>query len=297
MIEQFVSRHGVRAFCHLLKNLHEQPEVLPPRLAVSQRTTYRWSLAEDLAGYRRAGVGAIGIWRQKLQACGEQRGIRMIRHSGLKVSSLSWAGGFTGASGYSFVEAVQDARQAICTAAAIGADCLVLTSGPRGMHTHRNAARLLDDALHLLLGDATRFGVTLALQPMHTAYAAEWTFLNSIDSALDVVRRWNSPRLKLAFDAYHFGREADLLTKIPQLAAETAVVQLSDCGQNTASLDGNRCLPGNGSLPLGRIMQAFQAARYSGRYEMDIWSNELWQTDYVQLLDECRSRFAVLSHR
>ena len=87
------------------------------RLAVSEMTTFRWSFEEDVQHYSEAGIEAIGIWRQKLSDFGEEKGIELLRDSGLKVSSLMWAGGFTGSDGRSYKESVADARDAIQVAA------------------------------------------------------------------------------------------------------------------------------------------------------------------------------------
>ena len=72
------------------------------RLAVSELTTFRWSFEEDVAQYRAAGISAIGVWRQKLADIGEPKGTQLLTESGIAVSSLQWAGGFTGSDGHSY---------------------------------------------------------------------------------------------------------------------------------------------------------------------------------------------------
>ena len=106
-------------------------------LAVNELTTYRWSFEEDVAGYKAAGFEAIGVWRQKLADFGERRGIELIREAGLHVSSVLWAGGFTGSDGHSYQESIDDALDAIRLTAALDADCLVIYSGGRNGHTER----------------------------------------------------------------------------------------------------------------------------------------------------------------
>ena len=81
-------------------------------LSVNEMTTYRWSFEEDVTRYRDAGIEAIGVWRQKLADFGEERGLELLAHSGLKVSNLLWAGGFTGSDGHSYQEGLADAREA-----------------------------------------------------------------------------------------------------------------------------------------------------------------------------------------
>ena len=82
-------------------------------LSVNEITTYRWTFDQDVARYRAAGIEAIGVWRQKLADYGEERGIELLRESGLNVSNLLWAGGFTGSDGHSYEESIEDAREAI----------------------------------------------------------------------------------------------------------------------------------------------------------------------------------------
>lgn len=83
------------------------------QLSMSEVTTYRWSLEEDIEHYLAAGFESIGVWRQKLNDYGEEEGIDLLAASGLAVSNLLWAGGFTGSDGRSFQEAVRDGCHAV----------------------------------------------------------------------------------------------------------------------------------------------------------------------------------------
>ncbi len=47
------------------------------QLSVSETTTFRWSLEEDVAGYAAAGVPALGVWRHKLSDCGLPRALAL----------------------------------------------------------------------------------------------------------------------------------------------------------------------------------------------------------------------------
>ncbi|MGC3970771.1 MAG: hypothetical protein QM775_26590 [Pirellulales bacterium] len=82
-------------------------------LSMSELTTFRWSFEEDIAQFRRAGYGSVGVWRQKLAEFGEDKGIELLEESGLKVSNLLWCGGFTGSDGRSFREGLDDAKEAV----------------------------------------------------------------------------------------------------------------------------------------------------------------------------------------
>src|ERR1041385_2445400 len=119
-------------------------------LSINEMTTYRWSFEEDVLNYRAAGVGAIGVWRQKLADFGEEKGIELLAESRLEVSNLLWAGGFTGSDGHSYRESIKDAVEAIRLAAALKAGCLVIYSGGRNGHTQNHARRLFVTALREL---------------------------------------------------------------------------------------------------------------------------------------------------
>lgn len=260
---------------------------------MSEMTTYRWSFPEDVAEYSQAGIAAIGVWRPKLAEFGEERGVELLHDSGLSVSSLSWAGGFTGSNGHSFRESVDDAADAIRLAGAMDADCVVIVSGSRAGHTVRHARRLLVEALDELSDLAECHDVLLAVQPIHRLFAREWSFLTTIDDALEAIDGCGSDRVRMAFNAYHLWQEPRLLERIPGFARMVGLVQLSDWRDPPRS-EHDRCLPGEGRIPLAEIVAALSACGYNGFYELDIWSETLWNSDYHEILGVCLSRFQSL---
>jgi sugar phosphate isomerase/epimerase len=263
------------------------------RLSVNHLTTLAWDLDDELVAYHREGFRAIGMWRPKLSSFGEERAAELLHELGISVSSLSWAGGFTGTNRWSFEDSLADARAAIKQAALVGAECLAIVSGPRDGHIDTHARRLITDALSVLAPEAAEAGVTLALQPMRPAFARSWTFLHALDETLDVIRNAGQG-LKIAFDVYHLCHERRLVGRIPELAPHVAVVQLCD---SPATARGDRRMLGDGEVPLSAVVQAFDEAGYAGYYELAAWSRSLWQRDYSELLRECRARFDTLCRR
>ena len=217
------------------------------------------------------------------------------RESGLAISSLSFAGGFTGLNGSSFFDAVDDARQALQLASAVGAETLLLVSGPRRGHIQSHVRRLLVDAVKALAEDAAELGVALALLPMSPTVGAHWSFLSSLDETLEVIDK-SGRGARIAFDVYHLWEEPRLLQRIPEVAPHVAVVQLSD-SQGAPRSQYDRCRPGDGRIPLTAIVHAFDEAGFAGYYELAIWSSELWKSDYADMLSECRARFDILCRR
>lgn len=260
------------------------------QLSLHETTTFHWDLEQDVTACQDTGIQAIGVWRRKLDEYGCERGIEFLNDSGIRVSSLSWAGGFTGANGMSFEEAVQDTREAIQVAGAINAGCLLIAVGGRNGHIWTHANNLLVVALNELSAIADDCNVSLALQPMTSSYLANWSFLSSLESTMQVIRRCDHPRVRLAFDAGELWEEPKLFERIAQVAPDTAIVQLNDALSSPLSINDRR-LPGDGDVPLGEITQAFLKHGYSGDFELALWSDDLWQRDYLNVIHDCRVRF------
>ncbi|MBX3413241.1 MAG: sugar phosphate isomerase/epimerase [Pirellulales bacterium] len=264
------------------------------RLSMNEVTTYRWSFEEDVAHYARAGIPAIGVWRQKLSDFGEEKGIELLEESGLAVSNLLWGGGFTGSDGRSFRDSVDDARDAIRLAGAMKAGCLVLYTGGRGGHTHGHARRLFRDALAQLVPLAGELNVPLAIEPMHVNYAADWTFLTCLDDTLELMVPFDANYVRLAFDTYHFGDHPQLLARIPELAARVSIVHLAD-SHKTPGAEQNRCPLGTGALPLKEILSGFAAAGYDGYCDVELFGEAVENADYALLLRDTQRAFHHLS--
>lgn len=259
---------------------------------MSEMTTYRWSFEEDVLNYRAAGIDGIGVWRHKLQEFGEERGEELLRESGMSVSSLSSAGGFTGTEGLSFCDAVDDAVDAVRLAAEIEAEALVVVSGSRGYHTRGHAMRLVRDAL-LELGEAGIYhGVQIAVQPMHRPHGSRWTFLNTLDATLDMLHRCDHPYVGMVFDMYHLWREPGLFLRMDEIVPWVKTVTLSDVN-HVHSAEYDRVLPGQGIIPVAPLVHALQSAGYQGPLEMQMLSETAWKStdDYPALLKDCQAAF------
>ena len=256
-------------------------------ISMNELTTYRWSFEEDVQQYVRAGYDAIAIWRQKLSDFGDEKGAELLADSGLQVSSLLWAGGFTGSDGRSFKESLEDAHEAIRVASLVQAPCLIVHSGSRAGHTQNHARRLLVNALNELLPAAQQAGVTLALEPMHEHCAHEWTFLTSVEETLTLVSQIGHSQLKIAFDTYYQGLSSGLVESLMQWSPHLAVIQLGDTRRDP-DLEQDRCPLGEGIVPLEQIVSSLMAAGYEGYWEVKLMGQEIETTDYQDLLRESR---------
>jgi len=257
------------------------------RMAMSEMTTYRWSFEEDVQYYLDAGICGIGVWRQKLADFGEEKGAELLRESGLKVSSLLWAGGFTGSEGRTHRESINDAREAIRLAALLEAGCLILYTGSRGGHTQNHSRRLVRKAIEQLSPLASELKVELALEPMHAGCAGEWTFLTDLDATLKLIHAVDCPQLKLVFDSYHLMQVESVLNRLEEIVPHIAVVQLGDAQQPPCG-EQNRCCLGKGVLPLRELVRGLVEVGYQGFFEVELLGEDMEFSNYEELLSESK---------
>ena len=253
------------------------------RYSISQLTTRRSTFEEDIEQLIEAGAPAMGVWRQKLDEYGEQQSVERLAAAELAVSSVSWVGGFTGAAGMHFCEALADAYSALFTAAALRAECVVVCPGSRGSYTERHERRLVVDTIREVAIAAEEFDLTLALQPMRKPFAHRWTSLCTLDGTLDMIDAVNRPNVGMALDTFHLGHDLKLVERIPEFADRVAIVQLSDAPAHPDSLY-DRCLPGEGVLPLESIVGMLLNNDYRGCFDLQVWSEELWASEPEQIV-------------
>ncbi len=280
---------------HELKSKRKQPEVRSSglKLSINATTTYRWSFEQDVVRYRLAKIDAIGLWLPKLLEYGEDRASNLLCENGLKVSSLSYAGGFTGAFGCELSDVMVETLDLIRLAGRLQADSLIVLTGPKRNHLNKHAKRLVVDALKELAGEAVDRQLKLCLMPMRPEFKDEWTFLQTLKDTLEILDCVDHPSVKLAFDTYHSGHEQELLKRLPDLVHQIGVVQVSDSRTRVRD-EYDRVLPGEGVLPIEAIMQGLIEANYRGFVDYQIWSEESWSATDLEFLHRCRDNFASL---
>ena len=219
-----MAKHRFPSFDFLMRKPWQKRKAIVPNLAVNQTTTIRWSLEEDLAGYVAAGVSSIGLWRTKLIDYSDDRVAELVLDSGLSVSSISYAGGFTAADGTGFDEAVEETHELIRFAGSVGARNLRVFSGGQGGHIRSHARRLVYEGLAHCADYAQDFDVTLVLQPMSHRVPMEQSFVHSLDEALAIVEQCDHPNVALALNTYQLRETVGLVERIPSLVPQLGAV-------------------------------------------------------------------------
>ncbi|TWT52666.1 Inosose isomerase [Rubripirellula amarantea] len=262
--------------------------------AVSQLSTLRWSMEQDASAYSAMGFEGIGLYRPKLDDFGIDRTIELLCESSLHVTSLSWAGGFTGSCGLGVDDSVRDAIKAVREAANLRADTLIVLAGGRNNHIRSHARRTLCDALREVSAAAESFDVHLSLEPIHPGCGDEWSFIHDLRTTLDIIEDVGSTHLGLALDTYHVGMDDDTIKWLPDLKPHLNLVQFGD-GRHSPVGEMNRCLLGEGCVPLQRFYEALVEQGYQGPMEVELLGEDIENVSYEQVLQHAKLFFDRLS--
>ncbi|MET8067473.1 sugar phosphate isomerase/epimerase family protein [Micromonospora sp. NPDC005313] len=264
------------------------------RLSLNQRTTQRWSVAEAVDGCLRAGIPAIGLWREPVAEIGVPAAARLVADAGLRVSSLCRGGFLTAADDAGRAAALADNRRAIDEAAELRAACLVLVVGglPPGSRDLAGARQRVADALAELAPYAGERGVRLALEPLHPMYCADRAVLSTLGQALDLAEEFPAEQVGVVVDTFHVWWDPDVWRQIARAGARIASFQVCDfLTPLPADVLLGRGMMGDGHIDFPPLRRAVEAAGYTGDVEVEIFNAEVWATDPDLVLATMAARY------
>jgi sugar phosphate isomerase/epimerase len=236
-----------------------------PRTSLSAISTFGWELDRDLEFYARAGIDCVGISMAKLDRFGWDEGTARIADSGVRVGNLIGLGPFRLDDPAQWTARREHLVRALDTAAALRAECIVLTTGPAGVLPWDEAADALEAALGPVLVDARARGLRFALE--HTnSLRVDVGFVHTLRDAVDLARRLD---VGVCMEVNACWAERDLAATVAAHVDRLALVQVSDYAVGTLSTPA-RLVPGDGDIPLERILGQVLAAGYRGRFDLEL---------------------------
>ncbi|MCU1457731.1 MAG: hypothetical protein JWL73_1823 [Actinomycetia bacterium] len=246
------------------------------RVSVSAISTFKWSLEEDLKFYAEAGIDNIGVSVVKLQEAGWEEGARRVVESGIRVSNLIGLGPFD----------LQDPSQwdrqrdrlwsALEAGSTMGAECIIFTTGPAGQMTWEDAADALEAALTPVLTDARKRNIPFALEHTNNL-RVDVGFLHSLRDDIDLARRLDTG---VCMEINACWAERDLNGTITNGVDRLALVQASDYKIGTTCTP-DRLVPGDGDIPLERILGQVLAAGYPGCFDLELIGPKIEEEGYA----------------
>ena len=238
-----------------------------------------WSFAEAVDGCLRHGITAISPWRDHIESVGLKEASRIIESNGLTVTGLCRGGMFPAATAPERQAAIDDNKRAIDEAAAIGAQCLVLVTGPlpAGSRDIGGARQMVADGIAAVLPYARSNNVPLAIEPLHPMYAADRSGINTIDQALDLCAALGEG-VGITIDTYHTWWDPNLAASIARAGREGRILahHISDWLVPTTDMLNDRGMMGDGIIDFKGFRAMIEAAGYSGPQEVEIFSRDNW---------------------
>ena len=231
-----------------------------PRLSVSPISTFGWDLPTDLAFYGRVGITNVGISVAKLERHGWDDGAERIVDAGLRVTNLIGLG----------EPARWPAQQerlvrALDVAGRVGAECLVFTTGPAGPLPWDEAADALEQAMDPVLAESAARGVPFAIE--HTnSLRVDVGFVHTLRDAIDLAGRLDTG---VCMEINACWAERGLAQTIRAGIDRIRLVQVSDFRVGTVA-SSQRLVPGDGDIPLARIIADLVGAGYEGMFDLEL---------------------------
>ena len=239
--------------------------MMHPRTSLSAISTFGWELDRDLEFYARAGIDCVGSSMAKLDRCGWDEGTARVAASGVDVGNLIGLGPFRLDDPEQWPGRRDRLLHALDTAETLRAGCMVLTTGPAGGLTWDDAADALEEALGPVLAEARARGLRLALE--HTnSLRVDVGFVHTLRDAVDLARRLD---VGVCMEVNACWAERDLAATVAEHVDRLTLVQVSDYAVGTLSTPA-RLVPGDGDIPLERILGQVLAAGYEGRFDLEL---------------------------
>ncbi|MFN2459887.1 MAG: sugar phosphate isomerase/epimerase family protein [Candidatus Velthaea sp.] len=269
---------------------------------VSEFTTWPWPFERDIERYPRHAIDTVEITEFKLDAYGRARQLSSIAEAGLGVSSVQ-------ATVHALFPTklqpeplaprdrarhIRTSIESIAPHVPAGTPFVVITgAAPNGdVHAvvHEACA-----AFQELAAVAEAHGVRIAFEPLHPSLMNVDSAICTLGDALDLVAAVDHPAFGVCVDTWNVWQTPDLDAAIARAGDRIFLVQISDWRTPRGYYD--RTVPGDGRIPLGRIVQATRAAGYAGAYVLEIFSSEslpdsLWRADLDDVLDRSCAGFA-----
>ena len=268
------------------------------RLSLNQYTTFNWTTKEAVEGCRKAGLDWIGLWRDKVEAQGLNKTVKLLKEHGVRVSSLCRGGFFPAATQAKRDEATEENKRAVDECVSLGTDTLVLVCG--GIHADNDidgARQMVFDGIANLVPYAQERGVKLGLEPLHPIYAADRNVIVTLGQANDFALRLNKDFAQydtpvgVIIDAFHVWWDPEVYAQIERAGGHTFGFHVCDWITPLPDPLKGRGMMGDGHIELRRLREAVEASGYTGPIECEIFSEAIWNTPGDEVVALMKKRY------
>ena len=236
-----------------------------PALSVCLAPTAGWPVAQSLAMLRRIGAHRFGVMANTLETQGWDTPLATIVASGLSAEFI--AGGVRARQDdeTGWDAALATLTRAIDGAVEIGATTVSFTSGGSGTLAWEDSAHRAVDRFGPLVEHARNRGVVLALENTMSIRSGI-SFTHSVADTAELARRLD---VGLMVDLYSAWQERGLMQTVTDNLDTIRIVQIGDHRTSATSVP-NRWVPGDGEMPLERMVREVRELGYRGLIDLEL---------------------------
>ena len=241
-----------------------------PAISINTLCFARGGLEELSDTVARIGARGISPDLEHVVAHGVPATTRLFRDAGLEVTALTHRA-FAFTSPEDAAAARERLDRTIDIAAQIGAQSIVITTGGRGPLCWTDAVERFAEAIGPCADNARAAGIAIGVEPTSHLYA-DVSIAHRLSDTVHVVGRAG---LSAVIDLFACWVDADIDLAIAQAAPRASLVQVSDYVYGDRGLPC-RTVPGDGDIPLDRLIPAIISAGYRGYFDLEIIGPRLW---------------------
>jgi sugar phosphate isomerase/epimerase len=263
-----------------------------PRVCVSAISTFKLDLAGDLAFWTDHDIDCVGVSVAKLDAFGWDEGTQRVADAvgnGLRVANLIGLGPFVLTQPQQWERQRERLARALEAGRALGAGCVVFTTGPAGPLPWDEAADALETALAPVLVEARALGIPFAVE--HTnSLRVDVGFVHTLHDVVDLARRLGTG---VCMEINACWAERGLAETIANAGEVIRLVQVSDFAVGTLATP-DRLVPGDGDIPLRRIVGQVLAAGYQGVFDLELIGPKIDAEGYASAVPRAVANLGAL---
>ncbi|MGC0271964.1 sugar phosphate isomerase/epimerase family protein [Pseudactinotalea sp. Z1739] len=280
------------------------------RLSLNTATTKALTLPEAAQVATEAGLGAVGLWRDRVAETGLDESARIVKEAGLRVSSLCRGGFLSTSDPEGIAAALEDNRAAIVEAATLGTRELVMVVGGLDAATEPGGPALPDGDKDIVaartrvaerIAELTPFAaehdVRLVLEPLHPIFAADRAVLSTLKQCLDIAEPFPAETVGVVVDTYHVWWDPDLREQINRAGAAGRIASYQVCDwilPLAADALLSRGFMGDGYIDFPTITSWVSEAGYTGDVEVEIFNADIWAAPGAQTVATMARRYTQL---
>lgn len=260
-----------------------------PRISINLISFPASTLAEDLAACRTLGARRIGVPIAKLEGAGWNAGVEAVRASGFGVSTVLHPFSFHLDERRDWEAQRAALIRSIDAARTLKAESVYMTSGRRGQLTWEEAAQAFVEASKPVAAYARESGVQLLIEQTSSLYV-EFSFVHTLGDALRVA---DAAGIGVCVDLFACWTESSLKESLEAAMPRCSLVQVSDYRLGDRSLP-NRSVPGDGAIPLERLLGWIAGAGYRGSFDLELIGPRIEREGPAQAIARAGERLAAL---